>query len=81
MSGDILAIDVGTSALKVGVFGPDLEQRSEARRTYTPHIYDRGKADFEPESLVGGTARMLRGAWRPAWPGSASSRCPSPRPG
>jgi len=50
MSGDILGIDVGTSALKVGVFSPGLEQRSEARRTYAPHIYDRGKADIEPEA-------------------------------
>jgi xylulokinase len=50
VSGDILAIDVGTSALKVGVFGPGLEQRSEARRTYAPHVYDRGKADIEPDA-------------------------------
>ena len=50
MSRDILAIDVGTSALKVGVFSPDLEQRCEARRTYAPHVYDRGKADIEPEA-------------------------------
>ncbi len=48
MSADILAIDVGTSALKIGVFGPDLERRCEARRTYAPHLYDRGKADIEP---------------------------------
>jgi xylulokinase len=49
VSRDILAIDVGTSALKIGVFGPDLEKRCEAQRPYTPHIYDRGKADIEPE--------------------------------
>jgi xylulokinase len=48
MSSDILAIDVGTSALKIGVFGPDLDLRCEAKRTYAPHIYDRGKADIEP---------------------------------
>ena len=36
MSHDILAIDVGTSALKIGVFGPDLEKRCEAQRTYAP---------------------------------------------
>ena len=47
---DILAIDVGTSALKIGVFGPDLERRREAQRTYAPHIYDHGKADIDPES-------------------------------
>jgi xylulokinase len=50
VSRDILAIDVGTSALKIGVFGPDLDKRCEAQRTYAPHIYDRGKADIEPEA-------------------------------
>jgi len=50
VSRDILAIDVGTSGLKIGVFSPDLEKRCEARRAYTPHIYDRGKADIEPEA-------------------------------
>ena len=49
MSRDILAIDVGTSALKIGVFSPDLEKRCEAQCAYAPHIYDRGKADIEPE--------------------------------
>ncbi len=48
MSRDILAIDVGTTALKIGVFSPDLDKRCEAQRTYAPHIYDRGKADIEP---------------------------------
>jgi xylulokinase len=47
---DILAIDVGTSALKIGVFSPDLEKRAEARRTYTPHVHDHGQADIEPEA-------------------------------
>ena len=50
MKRDILAIDVGTSALKIGVFGPDLERRGEAQRAYAPHIYDHGKADIEPEA-------------------------------
>lgn len=50
MSGDILAIDVGTTALKVGVFSHDLEQRSEARRTYAPHLHDRVMADVEPDT-------------------------------
>ena len=50
MSRDILAIDVGTSALKIGVFGPDLEKRCETQRAYAPHLYDRGKADIEPEA-------------------------------
>lgn len=49
MTGDILAVDVGTSALKLGVFGPDLEKRGETRRGYEPHLYDRGKADIDPE--------------------------------
>jgi sugar (pentulose or hexulose) kinase len=46
---DILAIDVGTSALKLGVFSPELEKRAEARRAYAPHVYDRGKADIGPD--------------------------------
>ena len=50
MSGDILAVDVGTSALKVGVFSPGLEQRGEARRAYQPNVHDRGRADIDPEA-------------------------------
>jgi sugar (pentulose or hexulose) kinase len=46
---DILAIDVGTSGLRLGVFGPSLDKRFEARRSYKPHIYDRGKADIDPK--------------------------------
>jgi len=53
VTGDILAVDVGTSALKLGVFGPDLEKRCEARRDYDPHYYDRGKADIDPETWWG----------------------------
>lgn len=49
MSREILAIDVGTSALKIGVFGPNLDKRCEAHRAYSPHIYDGGKADIDPE--------------------------------
>jgi xylulokinase len=49
VTGDILAIDVGTSALKIGVFGPDLEKRGESQRRYEPHVYERGKADIDPE--------------------------------
>ncbi len=49
MSGDILALDVGTSALKLGVFTADLEKRCEAHREYAPHVYDHGKADIDPE--------------------------------
>lgn len=50
MSGDILAVDVGTSALKLGVFSATLDQRAEARRAYEPHVYGGGKADIEPET-------------------------------
>ena len=50
MSRDILSIDVGTTSLKVAVFGPDLEKRSETRRGYAPHFHDRGRADIEPEA-------------------------------
>ena len=49
VSGDILAIDVGTTALKIGVFSADLEKRFLAQRRYAPHVYDHGKADIEPE--------------------------------
>jgi sugar (pentulose or hexulose) kinase len=50
VSGDILAIDVGTSGLKLGVFSPDLELRREARRKYSPHLSASGQADIEPET-------------------------------
>ncbi|OGP88876.1 MAG: hypothetical protein A2156_02425 [Deltaproteobacteria bacterium RBG_16_48_10] len=46
---DILAIDVGTTAFKMGVFSPDLEKRCEVSRNYEINLYDRGKADIEPE--------------------------------
>jgi sugar (pentulose or hexulose) kinase len=48
MRRDILAIDVGTSGLKLGVFGPDLEERAIARRVYDINLYDRDKADVAP---------------------------------
>ncbi len=48
MRPDILAIDVGTSGLKLGVFGPDLERRAVARRSYNPHLYGNGRADIDP---------------------------------
>ena len=48
MNGDILAIDVGTTALKIAVFSAGLEKRCEAQRRYAPHLYDHGKADVEP---------------------------------
>jgi len=46
---DILAIDVGTTAFKMGVFGPDLKKRCETSRSYQINLYDHGKADIEPE--------------------------------
>ena len=49
MKRDILAIDVGTTAFKAGVFGPDLEKRGETSREYQIHLYDHGKADIETE--------------------------------
>jgi xylulokinase len=50
MARDILAIDVGTSGLKLGVFSPALEQRVGASRRYDIRVYDRGKADIEPQT-------------------------------
>ena len=49
MSRDILALDVGTTAFKMGVFTLALEKKCEASRRYEVHVYDRGKADIEPE--------------------------------
>ncbi len=46
---DILAVDVGTTAFKIGVFGPDLEKKAETSRDYQINLYDQGKADIEPE--------------------------------
>jgi sugar (pentulose or hexulose) kinase len=46
---DILAVDVGTTTLKLGVYSLDLEKRFEASRTYEAHVYDEGKADIDPE--------------------------------
>lgn len=49
MNGDILAVDVGTTALKAAVFGPDLVQKAEASASYAINLYDQGKADIEPD--------------------------------
>ena len=46
---DILAVDVGTTAFKMGVFGPDLEKRAETSRDYEINLYGHGKADIESE--------------------------------
>lgn len=48
MSRDVLAVDVGTTALKLGVFSPELERRCEASRRYDVNIYGNGFADIEP---------------------------------
>jgi xylulokinase len=50
MTRDILAVDVGTSGLKLGVFSSDLELRRVARRTYSTSLYGGGKADIDPDS-------------------------------
>ncbi len=49
MKRDILSLDVGTTAFKLGVFSPDLEKKCEASRNYDVNVYDQGKADIEPE--------------------------------
>jgi sugar (pentulose or hexulose) kinase len=51
MGRDILAIDVGTSGLKLGVYGADLVPRISASRSYDINIYEGGKADVQPETL------------------------------
>ena len=47
MSRDILAIDVGTTALKLGVFSPELVKRCEATRKYDVNVYGGGRADID----------------------------------
>ncbi|MDP2997091.1 MAG: FGGY family carbohydrate kinase [Bryobacterales bacterium] len=49
MSRDILAVDVGTTALKLGVFSPEMKLRWETSRRYDVHVYDGGKADIHPD--------------------------------
>ena len=48
MATNILAMDVGTSAFKIGIFSPTLSQLAEASRRYDANFYDQGKADIEP---------------------------------
>ena len=50
MGRDILAVDVGTSGLKLGVYAPDLELRTSVSREYAPDFRDGGKADVRPET-------------------------------
>jgi sugar (pentulose or hexulose) kinase len=47
---DILALDVGTTAFKMGVFSPSLEKKAAATRAYSINLYGGGKADIEPEA-------------------------------
>ena len=49
MNSDILSLDVGTTAFKLGVFSPALEKKCEASRSYDVRVYDGGSADVEPE--------------------------------
>jgi xylulokinase len=61
---DILALDVGTSGLKLGVYSADLELRTTARREYRISLYDQGKADVSPEtwwSAIRETCAEVRG--------------------
>ena len=45
---DILAVDVGTTAIKVGVFAPDMSIKGQTSLRYHFNIYDRVKADIDP---------------------------------
>jgi sugar (pentulose or hexulose) kinase len=49
MSGAILAVDVGTTALKAGLYTAALEKLWEASRRYDVNVYGGGRADIEPE--------------------------------
>ncbi len=49
MTRDILAVDVGTTALKLSVFSSGLEKLSEATRRYDVRVGGGGEADIEPE--------------------------------
>jgi sugar (pentulose or hexulose) kinase len=46
---DILAIDVGTTAFKIGVFRSNLDIKAQTSISYSVNLYDRVKADIEPE--------------------------------
>lgn len=49
MGRDILAVDVGTTTFKLGVFTAELEQRFETHRAYEANVYGDGRADIDPE--------------------------------
>ena len=48
MGRDILALDVGTSGLKAGVYTSELEPRAAVSRQYEPDIGADGHADVDP---------------------------------
>lgn len=48
MDRDILALDVGTSGLKAGVYRSDLTERVVVNRGYDIELSDGGKADVDP---------------------------------
>jgi xylulokinase len=50
MGADILALDIGTSGLKAGVYGSDLTERVVVSRSYDIHLSAGGKADIDPEA-------------------------------
>jgi glycerol kinase len=60
MKRDILAVDVGTTTFKIGVFGPDLQKKCETSRGYQINLYDHGKADIEPKSVAGSRIAVER---------------------
>jgi len=62
VSRDILAVDVGTTALKLGVFSPALEQRCEVSRRYEVNVYGGGRADIEPAKWWNALAECCREA-------------------
>lgn len=49
MGSDILAVDVGTTGFKLAVYTTDLVQRCQVVRPYEVNLYDRVKADIEPD--------------------------------
>lgn len=45
---NILAVDIGTTTFKMGIFDPQLQKNCEVSRHYDVHVYDQGKADIDP---------------------------------
>ncbi|MCX6026858.1 MAG: FGGY family carbohydrate kinase, partial [Chloroflexi bacterium] len=46
---DILAVDIGTTTFKTGVFDSELHLKAGTSRTYGSHLYDRVKAEIDPK--------------------------------